>query len=116
MGAAGRPDCLHGLDGIRLIAPTGGPSRLLVPSRADSEPFYVAWSQDGRTLYYLEQSPSGWVIKAISPDGGPSRLLVRFDDPSRQHSRYGFATDDHHFWFTLGTQESDVWVLELNER
>jgi hypothetical protein len=48
--------------------------------------------------------------------GGPARLLVRFDDPSRQHAQYGFATDGRTFYFTVGANESDIWVAELETR
>ena len=45
--------------------------------------------------------------------GGASRVLVRLDDPSRQPAAYGFATDGRTFYFTVGSHESDVWVMEL---
>lgn len=106
----------HALDGLRIVADTGGDTRILVPNGTDTEPFYAAWSGDGRTDYYLEQGPAGWSIRSVAAQGGPSRLLVRFDDPARQHARYGFTTDDKRFWFTLGSHESDVWLLELTRR
>jgi len=107
----------HGLDGLRLISPEGGASRLLVPITEDGgEPFFVAWAPDGRTLYYLAKSARDASIHAIAPAGGPARLLVRFDDPSRQPTRYGFATDGLTFYLTMGSHESDVWVADLERR
>jgi serine/threonine-protein kinase len=106
----------HAFDGLRLVPARGGESTQLVPNARGTEAFYAAWSADGATVYYLEQGPGGWAIKSISEGGGAPRLLVRFDDPSRQHARYGFATDDRRFWFTLGSYESDVWMLELGLR
>ncbi|MGD8867702.1 MAG: protein kinase [Gemmatimonadales bacterium] len=104
----------HSEDGIRVIAPEGGDSRLVASNAADGgEAFYAAWSPDGGTLYYLTQGADGWMIRAVPRDGGASRVLVRFDDPARQHTRYGFATDGRTFYFTMGSHESDVWVLEL---
>ncbi len=104
----------HTPDGIRLIAPDGAESRLVASNEADgAQAFYAAWSPDGSTLYYLARGPEGWMIRAVPKDGGPSRLLVRFDDPTRQHSRYGFTTDGQTFYFTMGSHEADVWVLEL---
>jgi hypothetical protein len=41
---------------------------------------------------------------------------VQFDDPARQPARYGFATDGRTFYFTIGSNESDVWVMELERR
>jgi Tol biopolymer transport system component/tRNA A-37 threonylcarbamoyl transferase component Bud32 len=104
----------HGLDGLRLLSPRDSTSRLLVStSAADGEPFYAAWSRDGRTVYYVSKSVTGSAIRSVPVAGGPSRLLVRFDDPTREHTRYGFATDGHRFYFTVGSHESDVWVADL---
>ena len=83
---------------------------------SSAEAFYAAWSPDGRTLYYLAQGSEGWSLRAVPARGGPSRVLVRFDDPTRQHTRYGFSTDGRAFYFTIGSHESDVWVMELGRR
>ena len=45
--------------------------------------------------------------------GGASTVLVDFDDPDRQHTRYGFSTDGKIFYFTIGSPESDIWVADL---
>jgi hypothetical protein len=79
------------------------------------EPFHVAWAPDGRTMYYISKGTHGSYIHATSPSGGGARLLVRFEDPTRQHTRYGFDTDGRVFYFTLGAHESDVWVGELGK-
>ncbi|MEJ2205748.1 MAG: protein kinase [Gemmatimonadota bacterium] len=113
----GRLIAYHALDGIRVIAPDGGDSRLIVSNEEDgSEAFYAAWSPDARTLYYLARGEDGWMIRAAPRDGSASRVLVVFDDPTRQHSRYGFATDGSVFYFTMGAHESDVWALEFDTR
>ena len=107
----------HATDGLRLVPPAGSPSRLLVDNTKDgAEAFFAAWSPDGTTLYYLTRRPAGWAIRAIPTRGGDSRTLVLFDDPARQPARYGFATDGRTFYFTLGSNESDVWVMELARR
>ncbi|MEP7326995.1 MAG: protein kinase [Gemmatimonadota bacterium] len=106
----------HSPEGLRVTSP-GGTSRLLVPnSPGDGEPFYAAWSSDGKTVYYVAHSPRGSAIRAVPVTGGPSRLLVRFDDPTRQHTRYGFTTDGRTFYLTIGSPESDIWVAELEEK
>ena len=38
---------------------------------------------------------------------------MNFDDPTRQHAKYGFATDGKTFYLTLGSPESDIVVAEL---
>jgi len=107
----------HADDGIRIMEPGRDSTRLLVSNVADgSEAFYAAWSPDGRTLYYLAKGNGGWMIRAIPHTGGTSRVLVRFDDPARQPAGYGFATDGRAFYLTMGSHESDVWVLDLEER
>ena len=52
-------------------------------------------------------------------DAGRGRrepVLVDFDDPTRQHTKYGFTTDGRVFYFTIGAPESDVWVAELGKQ
>ena len=104
----------HAADGMRVISPDGGPTRLVASNAADgTEAFYAAWSPDGTVLYYLARGDAGWMIRAVPRGGGASRVLVRFDDPARQPAGYGFATDGRTFYFTVGSHESDVWVMEL---
>ena len=47
--------------------------------------------------------------------GGASTVLVDFDDPARQHTKYGFTTDGKIFYFTVGSPESDIWVADLTK-
>ncbi len=107
----------HALDGIRIIPIAGGASRLVASNATDhTEAFAAAWSPDGAQLYYLARSPNGYTIRVIPRSGGTSRLLVQFDDPAQQPARYGFRFDGRRFYLTMGTQECDVWVLELGRR
>ena len=106
----------HSADGLRVMSPTGV-SRLIAPnSPSGEEAFYAAWSPDGKTVYYVAKGPHGASIRAVPVTGGSSRPLVRFDDPTRQHTRYGFSTDGRMFYFTIGAQESDIWVADLEKR
>ncbi|MBL0171187.1 MAG: serine/threonine-protein kinase [Gemmatimonadaceae bacterium] len=107
----------HAFDGIRIIPVAGGASRLVASNATDHmEAFAAAWSPDGAMLYYLARRPNGYAIRAIARSGGASRLLVQFEDPAHQPARYGFRTDGRRFYLTMGSQESDVWVLELGRR
>lgn len=85
-------------------------------TQEDGEPFYAEWAPNGGTLYYIAKGTRGSSIHAVSPAGGPLRLLVRFDDPSRQPTRYGFVTDGRTFHLTMGSHESAVWVADLARR
>jgi Tol biopolymer transport system component len=106
----------HSVAGLGLLSSTGA-SHLLVPNSATGEEaFFSAWSPDGKTVYYVAKGPHGSSIRAVPATGGVSRLLVRFDDPTRQHIKYGFSTDGRTFYFTVGSQESDIWVAGLEAR
>ena len=106
----------HSAEGLRVMS-TAGATRLLVPnSPSGEEAFYAAWSPDGKTVYYVSKGPEGSFIRAVPVAGGPSRPLVRFDDPTRQHTRFGFTTDGKTFYFTVGANESDIWVAQLEPR
>jgi serine/threonine-protein kinase len=106
----------HSSEGLGVTS-SAGKSRLLVPnSPSGEEAFYAAWSPDGKTIYYVAKGPAGSSIRAVPVTGGPSRLLVRFDDPAHQPIRYGFSTDGRTFYCTIGTQESDIWVAQLEAR
>jgi Tol biopolymer transport system component len=108
---------VHATDGVRVASPAGGASRLVASNAGDGvEAFYSAWSRDGSTLYYLARGKAGWTIRTVSRTGGASRVLVRFDDPAHQPARYGFRTDGRRFYLTMGSNESDLWVMELSRR
>ena len=42
--------------------------------------------------------------------------MLTFDDPTRQPRRPEFDTDGRRLFFTIATDESDVWLLELGRR
>lgn len=110
----GRTFIYHNPDGLRLRSVDSGTDSLLVSNaREGGEAFYPAWAPDGSTLYYLFRSPDGWSIRSVPVTGGRGTLLVRFDDPTRQQTKYGFATDGRMFYVTIGSPESDIWVAEL---
>jgi len=104
--------------GLWTIPVEGGEPRMIVEGRNSAtqpDPRYPAWSKDSRTLYYMaydaEKRASFW---SIPISGGEPKLLIKFDDPSRQSSRWEFACDGERFFFTLAKYESDIWVGELS--
>jgi Tol biopolymer transport system component len=112
----GKAFIYHAPDGLRLHRIDSGADSLRVSNVAiGAEAFYAAWSRDGASLYYLARSPKGWSIRAMPTAGGASRMLVDFDDPTRQHTKYGFTTDGRVFYFTIGAPESDIWVADLTK-
>jgi Tol biopolymer transport system component/DNA-binding SARP family transcriptional activator len=107
-------------DGVWLIEPPEGKGRQLVKTSDSGQgpsPELARWSPDSRTIYYKAFDAAGrssfWSVAAA---GGSPRLLVRFDDPSRPSGRSEFDTDGKRLFFTIGTRQSDIWVMELKER
>ena len=47
--------------------------------------------------------------------GGMPRLILRFPDLTRQPRRFEFDTDGRRLYFTVATDESDVWLMELRK-
>jgi hypothetical protein len=48
--------------------------------------------------------------------GGTPRLVFRFPDLSRQPRRTEFDTDGRRLFFTVATDESDVWMMDLQRK
>ena len=120
--AAWSPDgrwvaCGCGPGGI-VIAPTaGGPARRLPSPFSTAGWAFPQWSADGRTVFHLaEDSGRVGAVIAVPVSGAPPRVAVRFDDPTRPWHRYSFRIRGDQMYFTLGEQESDVWVAELHRR
>jgi serine/threonine-protein kinase len=113
----GRSILYHSPDGLRLRRVDTGAETLVVSNaELGADAFYAAWSKDGGRIYYMARSPKGWSIRSVPPAGGASTLLVDFDDPTRQHTKYGFCTAGKLFYFTIGSPESDIWVAALERR
>jgi len=102
---------------VWVIAPDGGPPRLVVDSpdpAARPVPLLAHWGSDGRTLYYKALDAEGRAsLWSVGLTGSEPRLLVRFDDASRPSPRAEFALDGRRFYFTLSERESDIWRMDL---
>jgi Tol biopolymer transport system component len=102
---------------IRVISPEGGIPLVLADGGTNAlepSPVYPEWSPDSRTVYFKAKDPKGVAsFWSVPLSGGEPRLLVRFDDPMRPSLRSEFTTDGELFFFTIGTQESDIWVMDL---
>jgi Tol biopolymer transport system component len=102
---------------VGIVAASGGAPRSLIPPRdlTAAPIFSAAWSEDGRFVYYLGLDPvnRSTGIWRVPAGGGESRILVRFDDPSRPWHRASFRVRGGRFYFTLGDQQSDIWMTEV---
>jgi Tol biopolymer transport system component len=106
--------CGCGPGGLVIIPVEGGPARRLPSPYSTDWWDFPQWSADGRTVFHVTQD-SGRVaaIIAVPVSGAAPRVVVRFDDPTRPWHRYGFRVRGGRFFFTLGDQQSDIWVAEL---
>ena len=102
---------------LRLISPDGGDAILLAAGGTDAldpMPVFPEWSADGRIVYFKARDAQGVAsFWSVPVSGGVPRLLVRFDDPMRPSLRPEFTADGERLFFTIGTQESDIWVMDL---
>jgi Tol biopolymer transport system component len=112
----GRSIAFYGTGGVRLLTPGAGPSRVLVAGTFDAS-FYLGWSEDGRTVFYeatdAEQRRAIW---AAPVSGGGPRELIRFDDPSKQATRFTLDVNGGWIYLTLGDRQADISVVELLAR
>ena len=102
---------------IRLVSPDGGADVILAEGETDALgpiPMFPEWSADSRTVFFKAVDAQGVAsFWSVPVSGGEPRLLVRFDDPMRPSLRPEFTTDGERFFFTVGTQQSDIWVMDL---
>jgi eukaryotic-like serine/threonine-protein kinase len=103
---------------VLVIVPAAGGAPRPVISSGESSPERGAfwdWSADGRFVYFTGRDRKGkkggiWRVPA---SGGSASLILWFDDPSRLLLRPWFKVHGNRFYFTLGDQQSDVWMTEL---
>ena len=96
-----------------MVSPEGGSSRDLVNMLPMGEAAQACAWGSGPTLFFNTRSANGrysfWVV---SVTGGTPRLLFR-DDATHRVGRWDFDTDGKRLFFTLASDESDLWVAEL---
>jgi hypothetical protein len=73
------------------------------------------WAADGRSIYIAGRDPRDPRVGLLrlSTHGGLPRPMVRFDDPThRWHRTTGLRVRGHRFYFNLGDQQSDLWMVD----
>jgi hypothetical protein len=104
---------LSGLPERRLVfrPPAGEQERVLASVRdLLGRP---EWSEDGQNVYFLRPDPNdhGVNVWSVRATGGKPRLEARI---SQQPSRsYGFRVHGGKFYLTIGDQQSDIWMAEV---
>ncbi|MGK2933711.1 MAG: LpqB family beta-propeller domain-containing protein [Gemmatimonadaceae bacterium] len=103
-------------DGIAVMSPNGGSPRVLYEPGPDyPRGGTPIWSWDSRSVYYLTSggTPTAW---SVSADGGVPTRIFTFPDPARQPFRSQLDVDEKNAYFTIGSRESDIWVMELTQK
>lgn len=102
---------------LHVVRVDGSQKRLLFDGHSlGLTPQQIAFASDPNVLYFDAVERDGrHAFYSLPLRGGSPRLLFRFDDPARQPRRPEFDTDGKRLFFTLATDESDVWVMKLRQ-
>ena len=57
-----------------------------------------------------------WRFWSAPVAGGTPHLVLSFDPAANQLGGVAFSTDDARIFFTMTSDESDVWTVELGPR
>ena len=93
----------------------GGRSRLLFDGRRHGlVPLGAAYGSDADVVYFAAIDSTGrHAFYALPAGGGVPRVVLSFADTSRQPRRPEFDTDGRRLFFTITSDEADVFMLQL---
>jgi len=97
---------------VHLIDAGGGAPRVL------PLPGIAAWFAEWGTnpdIAFVKQQRTG-AIWAISVASGRAKLVFTPDDPRFVAARQEFATDGRRLYFTVATDDADLWIMELTRQ
>lgn len=99
--------------GLLVVELATHAAHLLYPRQA-----FVAWSRDGRLLYFATDpdSTGHWAIRSVSPTGGTPRTLAYGNDPITQGRRAGIAVSGGRFYFPIVERKGAIWVAEVRQK
>ena len=101
---------------VAVTPPVSGPVRIVMDAARPGMPSSerLAWSADGRTIYFKSHDAKGHAsIWSVPLNGGPPHEVVRFDDPTKPSYRPQWALGPGRIFFTVEDRQSDVWVMEV---
>ena len=112
--------CGCGEGGIVIAPVEGGPARRLSSPFSTAGWAFPQWSADGRTVYHVTED-WGRVVAVVavpvdSSAGQAPHTIVRFDDPTKPWHRFGFRVRAGRIFMTIGNQESDVGVADIERK
>jgi Tol biopolymer transport system component/tRNA A-37 threonylcarbamoyl transferase component Bud32 len=102
----------------RLVLVPGdsaGPPVTLVAPPPNATIVFANWGPDPRTVYYqsIDFSTGHWAIWSVPVSGGAPRELVGFDKGT---GGVAFCTDGRRVFFTISSDDSDIWTMRLVRR
>lgn len=103
-------------DSLLAIPASGGLRRQTLVTGICSVSGSFEWSVDSRFIYYCTTVSGLSTLRVMPSTGGLSKPLLELRDPLRQLYRGEFTMDSSHIYFTIGSRESDIWVMELNHQ
>jgi hypothetical protein len=57
-----------------------------------------------------------WRFWAVPIRGGAPRLVLAFDPAAKQLGGISFTTDGRRIFYTVSSDESDVWTMDVGTR
>ena len=103
---------------IHVVNADGTGSRLLFDGHQPGlTTLQVAFGRRPDVLYFhAVDRDSRHAFYEMPVRGGVPRLVFRFPDLARQPRRTEFDTDGRRLFFTVATDESDVWMMDLQRK
>ena len=107
--SSGKWICYQDTEGVHMVAPDGGPPRLLHSPAAA-----FALSRDGATLYLVRHAPDRhWELASFSiPDGVPKKPVSLNLLPEADISDMCLHPDGNRFVVSVRTLKRDIWILD----
>ncbi len=102
---------------ISIFNTADGSIKPFAPTQNPTGTPTAVWSPDSKLLYYPTFNGDGTCSIWVAPlAAGNATQILHLTDPLRQFYRGLIDVDSKHIYFTLGTRESDVWVMELQKK
>jgi Tol biopolymer transport system component len=101
-----RSDELKPVAWVSLVPAAGGEARRIYRAPDNEGTGFVAWSPDGRYVYFTKQGE----LWRVTPDGKQVEKVQAL--PGRGAGWFSFSPDGRRVAFTLGESKSELWALE----